>query len=98
MRSAPGSGSVFGGGGSSADNEVSLMNSQPQVMGDQARAASYELRFDSAYKPGRGVSIPCDDAGRVDLDALSERLRTAYLGARAMVGREYLYPTVRPRH
>ena len=61
-------------------------------------SAGHELRFVSLYDPGRGVTVPCDATGRVDLDALSERLRTAYLGARAMVGREYAYPTVRPVH
>ena len=38
--------------------------------------------------------MPCDEAGHVDLDSLGERLRMAYLGARAMVGREYACPTV----
>lgn len=61
---------------------------------DRVDAAAHELRFVSLYRPGRGVSVPCDASGRVDLDALSDRLRTAYLGARAMVGREYAYPTV----
>jgi hypothetical protein len=55
---------------------------------------SHELRFVSLHDPGRGIVVPCDETGNVDLDALSEKLRTAYLGARAMVGRDYLYPTV----
>ncbi len=55
---------------------------------------THELRFTSLHHPGRGVVVPCDESGRVDLDALSDRLRAAYLGARAMVGRDYLYPTV----
>ena len=59
---------------------------------------SHELRFASAYHPGRGVVVPCDEAGCVDLDSLTERLRNAYLGARAMVGRDYLYPTVQRAH
>lgn len=42
--------------------------------------------------------MPCDESGKVDLDSLSERQRIAYLGARAMVGREYFYPTVQQAH
>ena len=52
------------------------------------------LRFMSLYDRGRGVSVPCDEAGNVDMNSLSERLRNTYLGARAMVGREYSCPTV----
>jgi hypothetical protein len=63
-----------------------------------APACSHELRFASAFHPGRGVSVPCDEHGDVNLDALPDRLRNAYLGARAMVGREYLCPTVQRVH
>ena len=28
--------------------------------------ASHELRFDSLFHPGRGVSVPCDASGHVD--------------------------------
>lgn len=59
---------------------------------------SHELHFVSLHNPGREVVVPCDEIGQVDIDALSDRLRTSYLGARAMVGREYLYPTVRRAH
>lgn len=61
-------------------------------------AVSHLLRFDSLFHPGRGVAVPCDASGRVDLDGLTERLRHAYLGARAMVGREYACPKVEPGH
>lgn len=63
-----------------------------------AAPASHELRFDSLFHPGRGLAVPCDASGQVDLDALTERLRNAYLGARAMVGREYACPRVQPAH
>jgi hypothetical protein len=63
-----------------------------------AAPCSHELRFASLYHSGRGVVVPCDAAGKVDMDALPERLRNAYLGARAMVGREYLFPTVQRAH
>jgi hypothetical protein len=52
------------------------------------------LRFTSLHDRGRGVTVPCDVAGKVDMDSLSKRLLIAYLGARAMVGREYACPTV----
>jgi hypothetical protein len=54
----------------------------------------HELRFTSLYHPGRGLVFPCDETGHVDIDSLSERLRNAYFGARAMIGREYLYPAL----
>jgi hypothetical protein len=63
-----------------------------------ASAALHELRFVSLFHPGRGLAVPCDAAGHVDLDALSDRLRIAYLGARALVGRDYAYPTVQLAH
>ncbi len=59
---------------------------------------SHELLFASLFHPGRGIAVPCDASGRVDLDALPERMRNAYLGARALVGREYAFPTVHSRH
>ncbi len=59
---------------------------------------THEMRFASLFHPGRGVVVPCSESGNVDLDRLTERLRLAYLGARAMVGREYAYPTVERAH
>jgi hypothetical protein len=74
------------------------MNSEPGTRPACASARSHELHFVSLHNPGREVVFPCDEIGQVDLDALSDRLRTSYLGARAMVGREYSYPTVRSAH
>lgn len=54
----------------------------------------FEVRFASLFRPGSGHAFPCDGRGRVDLDALSERARTNYLFARAMIGRENGPPTV----
>ncbi len=56
---------------------------------------SHFLRFMSLFDLGRGVAVPCDEAGNVDIDALTERARCAYLGARALVGREYACPTIK---
>jgi len=59
---------------------------------------SHLLRFMSLYDRGRSVSVPCDETGNVDLNSLTEGLRNTYLGARAMVGREYSCPTVQIAH
>jgi hypothetical protein len=59
---------------------------------------SHELYFASLNHPGRGLAVPCDETGRVALDSLTERRRNAYFAARAMIGREYLYPTLRLVH
>ena len=56
------------------------------------------LRFVSLFNPGKAVLVPCDEDGRVDLDGLSEGLRTAYFGARALVGRDYAYPVMDSLH
>ncbi len=60
-----------------------------------AQTACYELRFDSLFVEGRALAFPCDAAGQVDLDRLSDRARRNYLYARAVVGREYRCPAVR---
>ena len=56
----------------------------------------YEVRFQSLFHEGRALCFPCDEHGRVTLDALSDRARANYLYARAVVGREYAYPAVCP--
>lgn len=58
------------------------------------RPARFELRFESLFNPGRGLAFPCDERGRVELDALSEPARRNYFYARAVVGREYATPSV----
>ena len=62
----------------------------------QANAAAFELRFQSLFDGGRGLAFPCDEAGRVDLDALSPRSRTNYLYARTLIGRDFATPAVCP--
>jgi hypothetical protein len=58
-------------------------------------AHDYELRFQSLFDEGRAYAFPCDAAGHVDMDALSERARENYLYARAVIGREVAMPAVR---
>ena len=67
------------------------MSSHPTIAEPDAQ---FEVRFPSLFQEGRGFAFPCDPAGRVDLDALSERGRCNYLFARAMVGREFATPSV----
>ncbi len=62
----------------------------------QAGYCRYELRFQSLFHEGRALTFPCDATGRVQIDTLSERARQNYLYARAVVGREYAVPAVRP--
>lgn len=60
-------------------------------------ASEFEVRFRSLLWRGLELIFPCDREGHVDLDALSERAKTDYLFARAMVGRQYARPAVCPR-
>ena len=74
------------------------MNTHTRASKASKPPVAHELHFASIYNPGREVVVPCDPLGHVDMDSLTERLKTAYLGARAMVGREYLYPRVERAH
>lgn len=56
---------------------------------------AYELRFTPLRADAVSVSFPCDDKGRVQLDALTERARDAYLFARAVVGCQYARPVIK---
>jgi hypothetical protein len=58
----------------------------------------FELRFASLFDAGRSYAFPCDERGRVDLDALSERARTNYHFARAVIGRDFAYPVLATLH
>lgn len=62
----------------------------------QFKSGGFLLCFRSLFQAGRGYAFPCDGAGRVDLDGLSETGRTNYLYARAMVGRELAAPAIEP--
>jgi hypothetical protein len=64
----------------------------------QDRAEGFELRFVSLFDEGRGLAFPCDAAGCVDLDALTERARHNYFYARTVVGREFATPAVQVVH
>jgi hypothetical protein len=55
---------------------------------------SHVLRFTSLHNRGRAIAIPCDAAGHVDIESLTIALQRAYIGAKALVGREYGFPTI----
>jgi hypothetical protein len=61
---------------------------------NESRSDAYQLCFRSLFHSGRGYAFPCDPAGQVDLDTMSERARNNYFYARAMVGRELSAPAV----
>jgi hypothetical protein len=61
-----------------------------------AICTAYELRFESLFHEGRGLAFPCDAAGHVDLDALSDRARLNYFAARTLIGLDFATPAVRP--
>jgi len=57
----------------------------------------YELCFNALSDQRCTFRFPCDEAGHVDLDALSERSRREYLYARALIGSVLSRPAIRPR-
>lgn len=59
-----------------------------------AAKPSFFVRFANLFDTGRGLEFPCDERGSVNLDTLSDRARSNYLFARAMVGREFFPPRV----
>src|SRR5688572_6566652 len=69
---------------------VHLHVGESEAMGpaDRTTGIRYELRFRSLFREGRGWAFPCDAAGRVDMDSMSERARNNYMFARAVIGIE----------
>ena len=67
------------------------LDSSPKALCEEIQ---YELRFESLFKPGLAYAFPCDAAGHVNLDSLSQTARENYLFARTMVGREFSMPAV----
>jgi len=58
------------------------------------QADQFELYFRSLFAQGRSLAFPCDAAGHVDMDALSDAERQRYFYARTVVGREFSQPAV----
>ena len=57
---------------------------------------AFELRFQSLYDTGTALAFPCTTQGEDDLNSLSVAARRNYLFARAVVGRMFEWPAVRP--
>lgn len=55
--------------------------------------AAYRLVYMS-IRGGACLAFPCDKAGTVEMNGLSDRARDNYLLARALVGRDFHSPTV----
>lgn len=72
---------------------MNLRIPRPCVPGKGLR---YQLRFAWLDQPAKSISFPCDELGNVDINSLTEPTRMLYLGARAMRGHYYAYPTVQP--
>ncbi len=62
------------------------------------KSAEFSIHFPSLFREGRALAFPCDANGRVVIDSLSERARQNYLFARAMIGRDFGWPSVQPAH
>ncbi len=83
------------GWGSNSLKEPKRMSIDSEHPEHEIDPVHYEIRFQSLFKEGRALTFPCDAQGHVDIDSLSERARTNYLYARAVVGLEYATPAVR---
>ena len=57
-------------------------------------ATTHYLVFGSLFPSVRSLTFPCDPAGHVDMDEMSERALDNYLFARTVVGRDYQVPVV----
>ena len=61
--------------------------------GSPAFVAAYTLVYLS-IRSGVCFAFPCDKAGTVEMNGLSDRSRDNYLLARALVGRDFHSPTI----
>jgi hypothetical protein len=57
-------------------------------------AQDFELRFNALTSSGRALALACDKRGTVDLNAVSDRARSNYLFACALLGRKFSVPAV----
>ena len=73
------------------NHEDTAMHAAPNPSVSQP---AFELRFPSLSGTGRALSFPCDASGSVHMDSLSARALNNYLLARALMGRDYGWPSV----
>ena len=55
---------------------------------------AFQLSFRRLRSGEGGLSFPCDELGRVDMDALGKAALNDYLFARAVVGGQFVAPVV----
>ena len=67
----------------------------PDSLSAAESIARYELRFQSLFHSGRGLTFPCDHLGKVQWDAMTEGARASFMRAQQNVGREFASPAVR---
>lgn len=63
----------------------------------QLEHPGYELHFEPLDGTARGFALPCDARGQVDMDRLESAVLHHYLFARALIGKLFRLPAVRPR-
>jgi hypothetical protein len=64
----------------------------PCSVGEQTR---FELCFESLSDADTVMAFPCDETGKVNMDAMAERILNNYLYARAVIGHQFNWPLVR---
>ncbi len=64
--------------------------------GPNKPSAGFQLCFRCLSGEGKDYLFPCDERGRVDLDALGPSQLNDYLFARNAIGREFAAPEVQP--
>ena len=55
---------------------------------------NFRLRFRPLNPNVSPYAVPCDAAGHVDLDALTDEARNDYFFARAVIGRQFALPAI----
>jgi len=68
----------------------------PGTVSVSPASSRFELHFQSLFLNGRALAFPCDAAGQVQWQAMSERARASFLRALESVGIEFAQPDVRP--
>lgn len=69
------------------------MNTSDACDGALPATTAFQLVYSPIHR-GCSFAFPCDEAGLVELNTLSQRARDNYLLARALVGRDYYTPVV----
>ena len=72
------------------------MNTSHQLRHGTHAQQGFVLRFVPCSVDKPCLAFPCDSAGHVDMDDLSQRELNDYLFARALRDREYISPVVHP--